>query len=262
MTSGAGTSMKLALAAVDATACAMEGTVICTNRADGRPPFCTTPCDGMGGGTTGATGITGATGAEAALAGTAETAAALGTALTMSFATTFVTGALWVLGARVEETVTGFDAAGVDTLTGAAFTGTLADTLGLGVLAGAFEAILGLAFGTTLGAGLETDLPPVLTTGLAVGLVVDLANGCLGTGFLANGVCAGTLAFTPGLVLLLATTFTARFATLFTALLATLFTTGLALALVAAMVLTVLVLAFTLTFTEAERGASGLSGNK
>ena len=88
----------------------------------------------------------------------------------------------------MEETVTGFDAAGVNTLTGAAFTGTLTDTLEFGALTGAFTATLGLAFETTLGAGLETDLPVVLAAVFDAGL---------GTGDLATGFCTSALDLTP-----------------------------------------------------------------
>ena len=153
-----------------------------------------------------------------------------------AFGATLAAGDLLFWGAMGEETVTGLEAAGVDTLTGAAFTGTLADTLEGGALTGAFEATLGLAFGTTLGAGLEADLVEVLaTTGLEL---ADLALTGLATGFFAASFCTGVLAFGAGFGTGLATTLplTAGLGELtgFTedlaALLAAGFTTGLPLA--------------------------------
>ena len=171
------------MAAVEATLCAIEGTVTWARREDGRPALA-----GTGAGTGAATATTGLD-----LAGDEETAVGIVTDLAAG------------LGAGLET-----DVGGVFT---AAFGAALATAWGL-VAATGFLAGLGAAFEITLAAGLAAALATGLGTGFATllagaalavfaaGLATTLATGFaagLATTFLAAALTVGLAAGLAGL---------------------------------------------------------------
>lgn len=215
------------MAAVEATVCAMEGTVSCANRDDGRPVLAGAVAD---------EGL--ATGVAATLA--AGWGAAAGDFLggvacavfTGAFATTGVGGVAVALGETgLAAGAAVFFAAGLATGAGVALA-----ALGAGALVAAgLGATLaeGLALAATFTGALAAALAEVLTAGLVAGLAAGFAADLAGAGLALAGWATGLLAFAAGL-LTLATGFAALAGALLAMLLLAVLLAGLAAALLGA----------------------------
>ncbi len=166
---------------MEATDCAMEGTVNWASREDGRPALAGTCAGGAATGATATTtgagtgaGTGAVAGLETALAGVLT--GALATGLTTAGAAAFLTISFTGLAALFGDGFWFFD-------TSTAFTAGILEAEGLGLATGltgwgaALAGALTAALATTLGVGLDGALATGLGAGLATGLVTDFGAG-------------------------------------------------------------------------------------
>lgn len=174
--------LKLALAAVDATDCAMEGTVSWASREEGRPARAGTDAAVTAMGVAGA-GLTGTAGVASFSGITGE--------ITLGFAVTVSGLAVFALVVFTESFVCTLAAglAALDAMTRATWPPVLGADLT--TFAGALAAATGLDLGAALAAGLTADFTTPVLTGVFVPGLATVALPLAGAGV----ALAATLAF-------------------------------------------------------------------